>query len=435
MSMAMSSPIRRGNIFCMSETRVLRSTTASVRICWRLKASSWRVRETARCAAFSTSSACSFSGLLGSSLRRKNLAVADDDAEKIVEVVGDSAGEAADGFHLSGHAELLFEGAALGDVFGEDFVDRGGLKAFVEMAAAAAHGDGLIVFALPLDFDVFEFAFAAEEFDETIEVGGIAEDGGAEIGFDEFAGSRVFQHALERGIDAEELAVGGGAVDSVRRALRRESEAGFGLAQGFGGFFAIGDVATDDDEFLGHAFRVDDDAGGRFENAPGAVFVANAVFEGLALSGAARFGAGFLDATAIVGMNLVETGGAFQFGERVAESALVGDAVVDAVAFHVHDGDEVGGVFTDETEELFALEELAADAMDLELLKDRVEIEEQNKADQAPDGLLEVEKDSQDSPERRSGGRNETIAAVRSKVTTTVVPQSHHSRRSMRLRP
>src|SRR6185503_12197567 len=42
------------------------------------------------------------------------LGVADDDEQEVVEVVGDAAGEAADGLHLLGLAELLLEAAAGG---------------------------------------------------------------------------------------------------------------------------------------------------------------------------------------------------------------------------------------------------------------------------------------------------------------------------------
>src|SRR5690606_13452263 len=42
--------------------------------------------------------------------------VADDDAEHVVEIVGDAAGEAAEGFHLVGLAQAFFEGHAFGDV-------------------------------------------------------------------------------------------------------------------------------------------------------------------------------------------------------------------------------------------------------------------------------------------------------------------------------
>ena len=180
----------------------------------------------------------------------------------------------------------------------------------------------------------------------------------------------ILQHPLERGIDAQELAVDRGTIDAVGCAFDKRSEAGFGLAERFDGLPAIGDVATDDDQFFRHALGVENDAGSRFENPPRAVFVEHAVFEGLPFSGAAGFGAGFLHLSAILGMNLLKAGGVFQLGDRVAQRAFVGDAVVNAIAVHVDDGDEVGGVFSDEAEELLALEQLATDAMDLKLLED-----------------------------------------------------------------
>src|SRR5262249_36200763 len=152
------------------------------------------------------------------------------------------------------------ESAALGDVFREHFVDRRSLETFVEVTAAAANGDGLIVFALPLNLDVFEFALTTEEFDETIEVSGVAKNTCTKIGFDEFAAIRVSQHPLECRIDAEKFAVDGGAVDSVGSAFDKRAEAGFRLAERFRCVFAVRNVAADDHEFFGHAFWTEDDA-------------------------------------------------------------------------------------------------------------------------------------------------------------------------------
>ena len=45
---------------------------------------------------------------------------ADDGGEHVVEVVGDAAGELADGLHLLALGELRFERALLGDVDGVD---------------------------------------------------------------------------------------------------------------------------------------------------------------------------------------------------------------------------------------------------------------------------------------------------------------------------
>ena len=56
---------------------------------------------------------------LGADAIQQKLGVAGDDHQQIVEVVGNAAREAADGFHLLRLAELLFQSAMLGYVFGE----------------------------------------------------------------------------------------------------------------------------------------------------------------------------------------------------------------------------------------------------------------------------------------------------------------------------
>src|SRR6266404_3738438 len=58
-----------------------------------------------------------FIGSAGQELR-----VGEDDRQQVVEVVGDTAGELADRFHLLSLTELFFQAASLTDVFGEDFV-------------------------------------------------------------------------------------------------------------------------------------------------------------------------------------------------------------------------------------------------------------------------------------------------------------------------
>ena len=121
MTRSMSSPIRRVSIFRFSVTTAFRSRTLGASICLRLKASSWRVSEVARSAALAISCAGPRdSGSLADALQQE-LAVAGDHHEQIVEVVGDAAGEPADGFHLLRLAELLLQGAAFGDVFGKEF--------------------------------------------------------------------------------------------------------------------------------------------------------------------------------------------------------------------------------------------------------------------------------------------------------------------------
>src|SRR6266446_441089 len=96
----------------------------------------------------------------------EDLGVSADDGEEIVEVVGDAAGEAADGFHFLRLTELIFEDAALGDVFGDGFEDVGGFVAAGYGAAADADGDGGSVFSLPADFEAIHASGALEFVDQ-----------------------------------------------------------------------------------------------------------------------------------------------------------------------------------------------------------------------------------------------------------------------------
>src|SRR5271155_1555175 len=94
------------------------------------------------------------------------LGVSADDHEEIVEVVSDAAGEAADGFHFLGLAELVFEKAAGGDVFGDGFEAVGGLVAAGDGAAADADGDDAAVFAFPASLETVHASGAAEFVDQ-----------------------------------------------------------------------------------------------------------------------------------------------------------------------------------------------------------------------------------------------------------------------------
>ena len=91
--------------------------------CMRLKARSWRVSEAARSAARSMSSTLRAAGVALRKNIEQKLGVAFDDHQKIVEVVRDAAGKAADGFHFLRLAELIFEELALADVLRDDEVD------------------------------------------------------------------------------------------------------------------------------------------------------------------------------------------------------------------------------------------------------------------------------------------------------------------------
>ena len=110
MTNSMSSPMRRRSRRSMSPTTAFRSTTLGSSTCLRLKASSWRVRAAARSAACWMAWALSAQRMLfAARLLQQHLGVAADDGEQVVEVVGDAAGEPADGLHLLRLAELLLE--------------------------------------------------------------------------------------------------------------------------------------------------------------------------------------------------------------------------------------------------------------------------------------------------------------------------------------
>ena len=49
----------------------------------------------------------------------QHLVVSQDDGEEIVEIVGHSAGEAADGLHFLRMEKLIFQGDAFGGTFGD----------------------------------------------------------------------------------------------------------------------------------------------------------------------------------------------------------------------------------------------------------------------------------------------------------------------------
>ena len=87
--------------------------------CRRAKASRLRVRSAPRCAA---SRALARELLLGGAAFLavdQIVEIADDHQQQVVEVVGETAGELAQGLHLLGMTQLVFELPLVGDVFGE----------------------------------------------------------------------------------------------------------------------------------------------------------------------------------------------------------------------------------------------------------------------------------------------------------------------------
>src|SRR5271170_290735 len=168
----------------------------------------------------------------GSELVEENLGVAADHHEQIVEVVSDAAGETADGFHFLGLAELVFEDAALGDVFGDGFEDFGGMIFTGHGAATDADSDGCAILAFPADFKTVHAAGAAEFVDQASVFGRIGENIVFRIESQDFDSGVVAQHSDEGGVDVEETAFAAGAINSVDGGLHQGAVAQFGAAQG-----------------------------------------------------------------------------------------------------------------------------------------------------------------------------------------------------------
>src|ERR1019366_9256813 len=109
-------------------------------------------------------------------LPQQDLGVSVNDNQKVVEVVGDAAGEAADGIHFLRLAKLLFELTPVGDIFGDQFQYFFGFIADSGGAAAEPHDDDAAVFASPLHFHPIPASGAAIVLGEAAQLLGIAED-------------------------------------------------------------------------------------------------------------------------------------------------------------------------------------------------------------------------------------------------------------------
>src|SRR6266852_9146552 len=79
-----------------------------------------------------------------------------DGANDVVEVVGDAAGQLADGFKLLHLAELLFEGPPLGHVLGDAFEASDTDRRVPRRPPAPTHQDRRTILALPLHFQAFD---------------------------------------------------------------------------------------------------------------------------------------------------------------------------------------------------------------------------------------------------------------------------------------
>ena len=145
--------------------------------------------------------------------------------------MGDAAGQAAHGFHLLGLAELLFQGAALGDVLGKQF-EEDGVGFVAEGASGEAHADDAAVPACPVGIEAVEFLQGAQVVGQAepllrigIQVGQIASH--------QFRARGVAQHGHQRRIYVEQDAGGVAAAHAVGSMGDQGSKVDFGAAQSF----------------------------------------------------------------------------------------------------------------------------------------------------------------------------------------------------------
>ena len=99
--------------------------------------------------------------------------VSGDHHQEIVEVVRDPAGQAAHGLHLLRLAQLLFQGAALGDIFREEFEDHAFFTA-VDHGTPRDSNHGGAALALPFgdySFERFGGAQAIRELEPLFGIG------------------------------------------------------------------------------------------------------------------------------------------------------------------------------------------------------------------------------------------------------------------------
>ena len=150
-AISMSSPISRRSIGSSAAATSPRSSGRGSSTCWRENASSWRVSWVARSAARSTSRS-SLRARAGADPPPRDLAVAADHGQQVVEVVRDTARELADRLHLLRLPELVLEPAALGDVAQHEQVAAG---EELRLRADLEHAPVAVLLAVP---DVLEHA-------------------------------------------------------------------------------------------------------------------------------------------------------------------------------------------------------------------------------------------------------------------------------------
>src|ERR1700688_3984716 len=160
--------------------------------------------------------------------------------------------------------------------------------------------------------------------------------------------------------------------------------------QEFFRLLALGNIAADDDHFFDFAAIVSHRAAAGFEDAPIPILALEAIFHAWTDALLKSFYPGGNQRLAIVRMDLLRERSPPEFLVGISEFVVPG-TVVKARAFAIHDGNQVLGILCNQAEHLFLVAQLPANAMDEELLVDRIQIEQKNEPHQGANGLPEGE--------------------------------------------
>src|SRR5580658_1427698 len=130
-------------------------------------------------------------------LALQHSAVADNYAQKIVEVMGDPSRKTPNCFHLLRHAQLSFEDSLFGDILGESVKIGDSAVFIVDATAGTVHGDRRAVLPLPLHFDVLDFFRTDELLDQTLIFSRVAEDFAGQVFAEKLFGRLIAEHSLQ----------------------------------------------------------------------------------------------------------------------------------------------------------------------------------------------------------------------------------------------
>ena len=174
------------------------------------------------------------------------LSIEEDDREHVVEVVGDAAGELADGLHLLRVAELLLQLPPHGDVL-HDHLERLRASLLVrDHPAVEPDGDYLAVLPLPPSLHVVDPFLPGSPHQPPARGGGLVQVP-LQVQGQEILLRVVAQHPYHRGVDRGKTLLGSGPEDSVRGVLYQTTVCNLGAAERLLRLLALGDVLEDDD--------------------------------------------------------------------------------------------------------------------------------------------------------------------------------------------